>query len=360
MLLILLTGVGLALSNCGGSLGKVSGSATATPTGTTASSATPTATATAVGSLQTGQMFVASQGGSGISGAPIQNVGVYPPGANGNIAPAPDFTGFNSPSGVAFDPVAGILYVSDLGGEQVLTFQQDGTEGSLSGPDSQNILNPISVAVDAASNIYVLNQGIGSSPFLQVYPAGSHDEDPPSFTIAGSNTGLIFPFGVAVDGDGNIFVRNTESPISGGNNSILEFAAGACASGTCNIAPVTTITGSNTQLANVSGIALDSLGNIWVTNPQGITGGSVLEFTLGSCTGTCNLSPVATITDGLAQPFGIAIDKRDQIYVANATGGNNQFGSVTVYSPEGALISTVNGANTLLTSPVAIAIGATP
>jgi len=57
-------------------------------------------------------------------------------------------------------------------------------------------------------------------------------------TIAGANTGLSFPYGIAVDGAGNIYATN---PIG---NSITVYAAGANG----NATPTVTIAGSNTGL----------------------------------------------------------------------------------------------------------------
>ena len=362
MLLILATGVGLALSNCGGSLNQTNGNATSsvTTTTTTTTSTTPTATATVAAIL--GQMFVVNQSSSAMAGAPGSSVGAFPLSANGDVAPTPAPGEFAAPSGAAFDPNSHILYVSDSGSDSVLLNMADGSQAMLAGPDAQPISNPSGVAVDSGGNVYVLSQGFDGAGFLQVYPPASQDNATPTYTIEGSNTGMTSPAAVAVNSAGDVFVGNVQNPTSGGNNAVLEFKAGACPAGqTCNLAPEAILTGNATRLDNVGGIALDSAGNIWVANPQGLTSGLVLEFNLGACTGMCNLAPSTTITSGLAQPFGIAIDQHGRIYVANTAGGDNELGSVTVYSPGGAdLIRTIAGSNTQLSSPVGVAIAATP
>jgi serine/threonine-protein kinase len=46
---------------------------------------------------------------------------------------------------------------------------------------------------------------------------------------------------------------------------------------------------------------------------------------------TRNPSPEGSITKGISDPFGLAVDKTGTLYVANMTGGKNNFGSIGIY-----------------------------
>src|SRR5207249_8412524 len=81
---------------------------------------------------------------------------------------------------------------------------------------------PFGIALDGAGNIYVSNGGNS----ITVYAAGASGDATPTATIAGGNTGLNFPFGIALDGAGNIYVTNLNA------NSITVYAAGASGNGT--------------------------------------------------------------------------------------------------------------------------------
>jgi sugar lactone lactonase YvrE len=73
-----------------------------------------------------------------------------------------------------------------------------------------------------------------------VYAAGANGNVAPSRVIAGSNTGLQTPTGVALDSAGNIYVSTNA------NKSVVVFAASASG----NATPIRTIAGTNTGLAN--------------------------------------------------------------------------------------------------------------
>src|SRR5438093_1944356 len=112
--------------------------------------------------------------------------------------------------------------------------------------------------VVAGKPLYVANERNS----ITVYAPGASGNATPTATIAGVATGLSFPFGIARDGAGNIYVTN--------RGSITIYAAGASG----NAPPTATIAGFGTGLSLPIGIALDGAGNIYVANAGGnrITG----------------------------------------------------------------------------------------
>src|SRR2546428_781092 len=132
----------------------------------------------------------------------------------------------------------------------------------------------------AGKPLYVANEVFGSS--ITVYPAGASGNATATATIAGGNTGLSIPQGIALDGTGNIYVANIN------NNSITVYATGASG----NATPTATIAGGNTGLSFPVGIALDGAGNIYVTNFRGNS------ITVYAAWASGNATPTATIAGG--------------------------------------------------------------
>src|SRR5437870_1165950 len=154
----------------------------------------------------------------------------------------------------------------------------------------------------AGKLLYVANQA-GNN--ILVFAAGASGNATPMATIAGGNTGLDFPYGVAHDGAGNIYATNSGS--SGvGSSSITVYAAGANG----DAAPIATIRGSNTGLNFPLGIALDGAGDIYVAN----FGASNILIFVAVASG--NVMPIATITvASTGTTTCVALDAAAHLYV---------------------------------------------
>jgi len=240
--------------------------------------------------------------------------------------------------------VAGkLLYVANQAGNNILVFAA-GASGNATpmatiAGGNTGLDFPYGVAHDGAGNIYATNSGssgVGSSS-ITVYAAGANGDAAPIATIRGSNTGLNFPLGIALDGAGDIYVANF------GASNILIFAAGASG----NVTPIATIAVASP--CTTYGVALDGAGNLYVTN---FGCNNVLIFAAGSG----NATLIAGGNTGLTDPAGIALDGAGKIYVANP--GNL---SITVYaagaSGDATPIATIRGSNTGLTGgPYGIAL----
>jgi len=281
------------------------------------------------------------------------SITVYAPGASGNATPtatiAGDNTGLSFPFGVALDG-AGNIYVtnsaSSVGGSNSITVYAAGASGNATpaatiAGGNTGLDFPTGIALDGTGNIYVGNSGgnITVDGSITVYAAGASGNATPTATIAGGNTGLSIPQGIALDGAGNIYVANIVS------NSITIYAAGANG----NATPAASIAGGNTGLSFPVGIALDGAGNIYVTN---FTGNSVTVYAPGASGNTTPTATIAGGNTGLGRPAGIALDGAGNVYVANSGG------SITVYaagaSGNATPMVTIAGSNTGLTNPTLI------
>jgi len=178
-------------------------------------------------------------------------VEVFAPGANGCVKPKRTIS---DAGGLAIDS-NNLLYVANAktatidifpAGSSTMQAQIGGSNTGLGTPGSA--LPSDTVAVDASRNVYVFDTKTAT---ISEFAAGAHGNVAPIRTISGSNTGLNggngFTFGLAVSkASGEIFVTNP------GTNAILGFAPNASG----NVAPIQTIAGSATGLADPLGLVV--------------------------------------------------------------------------------------------------------
>ena len=210
---------------------------------------------------------------------------------------------------------------------------------------------PVGIVFNTARQLYAANTRSNS---ITVYAAGATGNATPIATIAGSNTGLTASNGIAVDAVGRLYVANFDN-VNITSSSITVYAAGA----TGNVTPMATIAGSNTGLNAPFGIALDAGGRLYVAN---LDSDSITVYAAGA---TGNATPTATIAGsntGLNNPIGIAVDAAGRLYVTNFNSGN--FG-IVIYAAGASGNATptaiIAGSNTGLNLPTYLALqGATP
>ncbi len=331
-----------AASGVVASLAPASGPTTLLTAGTTPGTAAVAATSAGVSATAT-VTVTGLVAGKPLYVANVDNysVTVYAPGASGNATPTATIaggnTGLNQPGGVALDGAGNIYVANELGfSSNSITVYAAGASGNATptatiAGGNTGLSVPNGIAVDGAGRIYVTNFGNSS---ITVYAAGASGNATPTATIAGGNTGLSAPFGIALDGAGNIYVASASF------HSIVVYAAGANG----NATPTATIA---VGTGSPFGIALDGAGNIYVTNRDNNT------ITVYAAGANGNATPTATIAGGntgLAFPVGIAVDGAGNIYVANFFPS-----SITVYaagaSGNATPTATIAGGNTGLNGP---------
>jgi streptogramin lyase len=198
------------------------------------------------------------------------------------------------------------------------------------------INTPYFLAIDAAGNVWVSNNGNGSVSKLSSH--GSAVSGASGYTVGG----VSGPWGIAVAPSGNVWVAdaNTDaltelsssgaavgaSPFIGGGIS-NPFGIAINGSGTvwtANMSNVSAILSSGSAqsgsaytvggVGNCYTIAIDASGHTWITNESA---NSVSELTSAGAA----VSTSAGYTGaGLSGPWGIAIDGTGNAWVANNTG----------------------------------------
>ncbi len=106
------------------------------------------------------------------------------------------------------------------------------------------------------------------------------------------SSGLNSPYGVAVDGSGNVYIADS------GNNAIKEWVA---ASNT-----VTTLVSSG--LFWPEGVAVDGAGNVYIADNEN---NAIKEWVATSNT------VITLVSSGLSDPQGVAVDRAGNVYIAD-------------------------------------------
>jgi sugar lactone lactonase YvrE len=196
--------------------------------------------------------------------------------------------------GMAFD-TSGNLYVSSYWYNAILKLKYS-PWGVVTTFATTGINHPFDIAFDHSGNLYVANSGnvvqIAPGEYQDTSGTGSivkYNSHGVGTTIA---TGLGYPFGMAVDSRGNIYLANA----GGSSYAIFKFSPNGTESlfaGPLNYGP--------------QGLAFDSSDNLYVADASG---GRIMKY---SPTG------VGTVfVSGLSQPINIAFDSSDNLYVADS------------------------------------------
>ena len=190
-------------------------------------------------------------------------------------------------------------------------------------------------------NLYVAEFGNST---MTVTPAGSNGNVAPIRTVGGSNTQMSQLYGIAVDSSGTSYLSDLRAAI------VTEYAPGASG----NVAPLRSITGGNTGLSGPLGLAIDSAGDLVCAN---FFANTITVYAPGA---SGNATPIRTIAGGNTGMSGAvydAVDSSGRLYVSNHTAQ-----TVTVYAAGAngnvAPIATIAGPNTGLVNPWGVLVDA--
>ena len=256
------------------------------------------------------------------------------PGAFGSADGAGTAARFATPQGVAID-AAGNLYVADKSNQTIRKVTPAGLVGTLAGSPSvrgsvdgtgaaASFDNPSGVAVDAAGNVYVVDN---APTVRKITPAGVVT------TLAGAagRIGAVdgpgnvasfnFPQGVAVDAGGNVYVADS------GNGIIRKITPAGLVSTVAGLAgsPGSVDgTGAAARFTQPTGVAIDRAGNVYVSD--------FTTHTIRRIDGAGNVTTVAGVADGrggvrlgslpghLDQPVQIAFDPAGNLICVDVNG----------------------------------------
>jgi sugar lactone lactonase YvrE len=253
------------------------------------------------------------------------------PGVPGSTDATGTVARFRTPSGLAVDS-SGNVYVADSGNFTVRKITSAGVVTTLAGGvalhgsadgtgTAARFYAPEGVAVDSGGNVYVTDAG--NDTIRKVTSGGTVTTVAGGVLLAGfadgTGSGARFtsPFGITIDGSGNLYVADT------GNSTVRKVTPSAV---------VTTLagtpgggfadgTGSAARFYSPTGIAVDASGNVFVADEANDTIRKITPSgTVTTIAGTAGLDGSADGTGAAAQfnyPIGIAVDGSDNLYVAD-------------------------------------------
>ena len=147
--------------------------------------------------------------------------------------------------------------------------------------------------------VFTANRGYSSILGFKAVTRNTTGNVAPTTTIAGSNTLLSDPSSLAMDAQHNTYVANAAG------NQIEVFAAGANG----NVAPVRIISGPATQLFGINGLYVDPNGYLWAAN---YSAGTVTAYAPGA---NGNVAPAYEIS-GVSSPAGMVMNQQGELFVA--------------------------------------------
>jgi sugar lactone lactonase YvrE len=274
------------------------------------------------------------------------------------VAGAVDGSGTNAlffqPQGIAVDTATN-LYVADTGNQTVRKITPAGVVTTLAGlagvsgtnnasGSNARFYEPQGIAVNGAGTaIYVADSW--NHTIRKVTAAGAVTTLAGVATVPGTNngvgTGASFnvPQGIAVDGDGNVYVADTGNQMIrkiNGGGVVTTLAGSAGNYGTNNGS------GGGASFWDPQGVALDSGTNVYVADSMNntirkITPAGVVT-TLAGVAGAVGSGDGIGVAARFWQPQGVAVDASGSVYVSD--GANGTIRKIVT----GAVVSTLAGA----------------
>jgi serine/threonine protein kinase/sugar lactone lactonase YvrE len=250
---------------------------------------------------------------------------------------------FRLPNNVAVDG-AGNLYVADTGNDVVRKITPAGVVSTIAGlfhkrgstdglgTNSARFWSPFGIAIDNADNIYVADTG--NNTIREISPAGTVSTLAGLAGQAGTNDGVGSlarfrnPWDVAVDDTGDVYVadmsNDTIRKITP-DGKVHTFAGQAGVSGN------TDGWGNSARFNNPFGVAVDSSGNVYVSDTANNTIRKItvarVVTTLAGSPGNAGTNDANGADARLWSPQGLTVDSAGNIYVADT--GNNAIRKIT-------------------------------
>jgi 6-phosphogluconolactonase (cycloisomerase 2 family) len=242
------------------------------------------------------RLYVANAGGPNI--LVFDSVSTLTGSANVTPTRTISYTGISSPTNLALDTNADVLYVADNG--QIFAFPgASGLNGTVT--SNFNIITPqfTPTGLFADSSVNTLFAANSAAGAVNAYTTASSLSGTPNAGTFNSLTGLNQPSGLEIDPAGRLLVSNT------GSSSIDIYTNATQLSGDINATGI--ISGS--PLSTPEQLAIDpttNSGELYVADPGA---GAIIVYTsITTATGNLAGATPSREISGLTDPTGVAID----------------------------------------------------
>lgn len=179
-----------------------------------------------------------------------------------------------------------------------------------------------SVALDSAGLVYVGATPISGFGQVMVYAAGASGAATPLRTILATVNSFIQPTSLAVDAAGNLYVADQVG------SSIAVYGAGANGA----LAPTRLIKGSLTQINRLLNLTADANGTVYASSVTGALNGTILIF---PATANGNVAPARVITAPVNHFFwGVALDDKGNLFAMEDVQGFASPATIAQFAPD--------------------------
>jgi len=251
-------------------------------------------------------------------------------GITGTTNGALNIARFNFINSIDLD-ASGNIYLCDSSNNAIRKISINGTVSTLAGPATNARLNfPDGIAVDASGNVFVCDAN--NNTIRRVTQAGviatlAGRSGTAGFANGtGTNAQFNFPSAIAVDASGNLYVADSNNNAirkltpSGGAYVVTTLAGPLPSQGA--LQGIADGTGSFARFNYPSGIAVDSSGNIYVTDTNNntirkITPAGVVTTLLGQATVQGSADGIGAASQ-FNQPYGLVLNSAGTIYIADS------------------------------------------
>jgi uncharacterized protein (TIGR03437 family) len=174
---------------------------------------------------------------------------------------------------------------------------------------------------------------------------------------AATSAELNNPFGIVLDSKGNLYIADQDNfrvrEVTGGTISTV---AGDGTPGYLGDAAAAT----SAELGRVSGLAMDSSGNLYIADPDNYvirkvsSGGTITTFAGSNALGAGGTGDHGLATSAqLSKPTGLALDAAGNLYIADT--GNSR---IRMVAASNSYITTLSTGSVVLKSPKGVAVDA--
>jgi sugar lactone lactonase YvrE len=242
-------------------------------------------------------------------------------------ATIPVGSGFSHPSQVAVDG-RGDIFVADFLNSAIKEIVA-GTNGNAAGiVSSTSTVNtvgsgfsgPYGVAVDGKGNVFVGDDGSDT-----VYEIVAGTNGNAAGIVSSTSTvkmitargQIVGPGNVAVDGRGDVFVTSAN-----GDTPVYELVAGTNGNPPGIVSPTSQVVPVGSSFAAPFGVAVDSHGDVFVADNYADAAYEIVAGTNGNPAGVVSsTSTVNTVGSGFASLLGIAVDGSGNVFVGDNGNG---------------------------------------